>query len=1162
MKQAKPPRVFISYSRDSAAHCRRVLALAERLAGDGCACALDQYDPHPAEGWPAWMDRQLDEADFVLVVCTAGYYRKAKAGRRPAAGLGVRFESVLILSDLYHDGMWNERFVPVAFEEVAAAQILRPLRDYTRHRVDREDGYEDLLRQLTGQPRVRRPEPGALRTLPPRPGGPAAGVGVETVEAACRCLTPRPVGYVARGEHDAILAHLLAAAAGPAGRSVGITTALRGAGGFGKTTLAQALCHDPRVQAAYPGGILWVTMGEQLTDGERLSRLRDLLRLWLGAEPPAFETVAAAGAYLCERLAGQRVLLVVDDVWSPLDLAPFRGLDPVSTLLVTTRDRRNLPEGCLAEPVDAMAPGEALELLGAGLPGLPGPRLQALAGRLGEWPLLLALVHRQLRERVEVEGLPPERALAEVESVLAEEGLTAFDRGDDAARELAAGRTLSASLRLLTEDERRRFEELAIFPEDAAIPCATLAALWELSRRQAVELCRRLDQLSLAARFDAGRETLRLHDVVRAWLRGRAGDALADRQDRFLERLRPSGGWPALAAAEPYLWRGLAYHLVEAGRQPELRALLLDFSWLEAKLAATDVNALLADYDAAGDGDDAELRLVQGTLRLSAHVLGDHPEELAGQLAGRLLGRAEPGIVALCERIRPGRPGPWIRPLSMILSAPGGALVRTLGHSGAVTALAPLPGGRVVSGSDDRSLRVWDLATGETARTLEGHSGGVHAVAALADGYVVSASHDCRLRVWSLATGETVRTLEGHSDWVGGVAALPDGRVVSACDDGSLRVWDLATGKTIRTLEGHSGRVATVAALPDGRVVSGSGDWSLRVWDLATGETVRTLTNAGWVLAVAALPDGRVVSGSWESSLRVWDLAAGETVRNPAGRSDSVLAVAALPDGRVVSGSEDRSLRVWDLATGETIRTLEGHSDRVRAVAALPDGHVASASDDGTLRVWDLATGETVRTLAGHSGAVFAVAALPDGRVVSGSGDRSLRVWDLATGETVRTLKGHSGFVRAVAALPGGRVVSGSDDRSLRVWDLATGQTVRTLEDHSFSVYAVATLPDGRVVSGSWDGSLRVWDLATGDTVRTLAGHTDPVNAVAALPDGRVVSGSDDRTLRVWDLASGAEVARLTVEAPVTSLAAVGPREIVGGLGPAGVHVFRLEDEP
>jgi hypothetical protein len=167
MDTREHPRVFLSYSHDSAAHGARVLALAERLGADGCDCALDQYDPHPAEGWPQWMDRELDSADFVLVVCTADYYRKSKAGRQPGSGRGVKFESVLVVGELYAAGMWNERFIPVLFGELPEELILRPLRGFTRYRVDRPDGYEALLRHLTGQPLHPRPRPGKVPDLPP-----------------------------------------------------------------------------------------------------------------------------------------------------------------------------------------------------------------------------------------------------------------------------------------------------------------------------------------------------------------------------------------------------------------------------------------------------------------------------------------------------------------------------------------------------------------------------------------------------------------------------------------------------------------------------------------------------------------------------------------------------------------------------------------------------------------------------------------------------------------------------------------------------------------------------------------------------------------------------------------------------------------------------------
>lgn len=121
----RPVQVFISYSHDSKEHAERVLALADRLRGDGLDCLLDQYEPAPPQGWPRWMEEQLEAADFVLVVSTAGYLRRAGGKERPGVGRGVRFDSVLLVQDLYDAGMWNERFIPARSE--GAAPLGRPV---------------------------------------------------------------------------------------------------------------------------------------------------------------------------------------------------------------------------------------------------------------------------------------------------------------------------------------------------------------------------------------------------------------------------------------------------------------------------------------------------------------------------------------------------------------------------------------------------------------------------------------------------------------------------------------------------------------------------------------------------------------------------------------------------------------------------------------------------------------------------------------------------------------------------------------------------------------------------------------------------------------------------------------------------------------------------
>ncbi len=272
-------------------------------------------------------------------------------------------------------------------------------------------------------------------------------------------------------------------------------------------------------------------------------------------------------------------------------------------------------------------------------------------------------------------------------------------------------------------------------------------------------------------------------------------------------------------------------------------------------------------------------------------------------------------------------------------------------------------------------------------RTLIGHAGWVNAVAVTPDGQrAISASHDRTLKVWNLASGRELRTLKGHADDVEGVAVTPDGRLaVSASQDKTLKMWELGSGLGLRTLKGHAGLLMAVAVTPDGqRVVSTSRDQTLKVWDLASGRELRTFHVVFGSNSVAVMPDGqRVVSASKDWKLRVWDLASGDELLTLAGHTDWVSGVAVTPDGQcAVSASGDKTLKVWDLDSGQELRTLAGHVEKVTGVAVMPDGQRAvSTSSDQTLKVWDLVSGHELASFKADA-SLYCCTVCPDGKTI------------------------------------------------------------------------------------------------------------------------------------------------------------------------------------
>jgi WD40 repeat protein/ribosomal protein S18 acetylase RimI-like enzyme len=1109
------PKVFISYSHDSPEHAQHVMELAERLRQDGVDAQHDQsVGGTPDEGWPRWMLDKLDWAEFVLMVCTETYYRRFRGHDESGEGKGADWEGNLITLGIYVAKSRTTKFVPVLFGRSDKPFIPEPLLGHSHYMLDSADNYAELYAFLTGQAGVLPSGLGSLQSIARKKviplnfvasgvqktsTSPPEGVLVDTLEARIPDISA-PIGR----RHE--LKIISGWVQDPQCRLIAIV----GVRGIGKTSLAARLAHS--LQRAQPL-VEWRRMVNPLSAKSFLTNL--LVDLDPTVSLPVDRSLLHLVKALFTVLRGEPRLIVIDNVETVLcfgsnsiensEVELYREIftaiatqDHNSTWILTSREMPSVLDHLF------LRGSRAKMYTITGLSTADVRAIFRLHGRFSgtqeQWERITRLYAGN--------AFAVTCAAKHIKEVFSSNIATFLAQGAPLFTDIE--QQLNWHVDRLSTDELSLLYWLAAYRTPISAVDLLPMVLNTMERSHVFSAFQGLQRrLPLEKLGDA----VSLHPVMLEHVTTRFAVEMANAFIQLAKLISPYDDRDAHARTSLGNTHALMLALSpEHVRDVQRRSIVgVVKRNIEERLGGQSraLNALkqvLNSWKLHFPGADGYL------AANILHLISHGSQTLDGvDVSGSVIRQC----VLHDIKIHSGD----LRQVEF-----SDTLFRQVFDS--ILSIAFLPGQEAVALGDTQcNILVYRIIDGELTQLFKGHEDWVRSLVIWEErNLLISASDDKSVRCWDIRTGRCSKILKGHEDWVWSIAInKSEGCIITGSHDGTVRSWD-ETGQD-QILMRTENPVVSVACAPNGATViacTENGELHVRSRDKANVK----LPQDRRARAITFSPCGRfVVCGFDDCLVKIFDSATMRQIEVCRGHTDWIWTVMFSGNGQhLLTAGGDGVVRVWRANTWQLEQALVLGKGCIRGLAVSHDAKwLVAGCGHREVQLWDVIQGQTLRVWRGYNNAVRHIDTSPCGKLLAGAcGDNCLRIWDSGSGRLLRTFSGHRDWIWCVAFSPdGSAIATGSNDRTVRVWKMTEeGSSTLVFEDHLETVWDVAFSPSGDLLASACeDGCVRVWNIPSGALLAKLVCNSWALS-VAVTSDEQVIVGTYSGKVEIFDLRS------------------------------------------